>query len=330
LRGLVTIFGGSGFVGSHVVRALAKEGRRIRVAVRRPWRAYKLRLLGDVGQIEIVQASVRVPDTVGRALEGAEAAVYAVGALYESGAQDFASLHAEGPRVVAEASASLGLRRLVLVSAIGADPHAASKYARTKGQGEAAARETVPSLTILRPSVVFGPEDQFFNRFAAMATVSPVLPLIGGGHTRMQPVFVADVARAAATALADAATEGRTYELGGPGVHSFRELMQLMLLVIGRDRTLLPIPWDLARLLALGGDLAAMLRAPLPMIPPPPLTSDQVTLLQTDNVVSAGAQTFADLGVAATAMEPILPTYLYSYRKGGQYADLPRPTVLQA
>jgi len=293
--------------------------------VRRPWTAYKLRLLGDVGQIEIVQANVRAPQTVERALEGAEGAIYAVGVLFESGRQNFTSLQAEGPRLVAEAARRQGAERFVLMSAIGADLSSPSKYARTKAQGEAGARAASPSTTILRPSVVFGPEDQFFNRFAAMAQVSPVLPLIGGGHTRMQPVFVGDVARAAARALADPGAAGKTYELGGPGVHSFRELMATMLQVIGRDRILLPIPWGLARLLAAGGDLAAALRAPLPMIPPPPITTDQVQLLRADNVVAPGAATLADLGVEASALEPILPTYLYPYRKGGQFADLAPP-----
>jgi len=305
---------------------LAKEGRRIRVAVRRPWAAYKLRLLGDVGQIEIVQANVRAPETVERAAEGAEGVVYAVGALFESGRQDFGALHAEGPRVAAEAARRQGTERLVLISAIGADPHAMSKYARTKAEGEAAVREA-PGATILRPSIVFGPEDQFFNRFAAMAQVSPVLPLIGGGHTRLQPVFVGDVARAAARALADPATAGKTYELGGPGVHSFEELMRIMLQVIGRHPMLLPVPWGVARLLAVGGDLAAALRAPLPMIPAPPLTSDQVMMLLADNVVGPGAATLADLGVDASAFEPIIPTYLYPYRKGGQFADVAPPAA---
>jgi NADH dehydrogenase len=321
MRGLVTLFGGSGFVGSNIVRVLASQGRRIRVAVRRPWRAYKLRLLGDVGQIEIVQANVRVADSIERALEGAEAAVYAVGVLYESGPQRFESLHAEGPGLVAQIAGQLGVGRTVMISALGADPHSLSAYARTKAEGEAAARVASPGVTILRPSIVFVPEDHFFNRFAALATTSPVLPLIGGGTTRMQPVFVGDVARAVAAALADPATGGRIYELGGPGVHTFRALMEITLREIGRPRPLLPVPWPLASLIGRAGDLAAWARGPLPMIPEPPLTSDQVALLKSDNVVSPGAAGLAELGIQATAMEPILPTYLYPYRKGGQYAD---------
>jgi uncharacterized protein YbjT (DUF2867 family) len=325
MRGLVTIFGGSGFVGGQIVRALAKQGWRIRVAVRKPWRAYRLRLLGDVGQIEIVQANVRAPETVERALEGAEAVVYAVGVLFESGRQTYQSVQAEGPRTVAEAAARLGVGKFVLLSAIGADAGSASAYARTKAEGEAAVRAAIPAAVILRPSVVFGPEDQFFNRFAAMAVLSPALPLLGGGETRMQPVLVADVARATARALADPATAGRTYELGGPTVYSFRQLMEITLKEIGRPRMLITVPWGLARILGAAGDLQAALHGPLPMIPPPPVTTDQVALLKTDNVVAPGAPGLAELGVTPTALEPIIPTYLYRYRKGGQYADLEPP-----
>lgn len=320
MRGLVTLIGGSGFVGAQVVRTLAKQGWRIRVAVRRPWQAYKLRLLGDVGQIEIVQANVRVADTVARAMAGAEAAVYAAGVLYESGRQGFESLHVQGPREVAEAAAREGAR-LVLISALGSDPASPSRYGRTKAAGEAAAKAALPGVTILRPSIVFGPQDHFFNRFASLALLSPALPLVGGGATRMQPVFVGDVARAVAQALADPDTAGRVYELGGPGVHTFRDLMELMLREIGRRRWLVPVPWSVAEAIAIAGDAVAWLKGPLPMLPEPPLTSDQLAMLRTDNVVSPGAAGLADLGIAATAMAPILPTYLYPYRKGGQFAD---------
>ncbi|MGH6957024.1 MAG: complex I NDUFA9 subunit family protein, partial [Caulobacteraceae bacterium] len=325
MRGLVTVFGGSGFIGSQTVRALARRQWRIRVAVRRPWRAYRLRLLGDVGQIEIVQANVRAPETVERALEGAEGVVYSVGTLFESGRQDFANLQAAGPRLAAEGAARRGIETFVLVSAIGADPSSASRYARTKAEGEAAVRAALPDAVILRPSVVFGPEDRFFNRFAAMAVRSPALPLIGGGATRMQPVFVADVARAVAAALGEPDAAGATFELGGPNIYSFRELMEFTLKEIGRRRLLVPVPFGVARAIGAVGDLAAALRAPLPMIPEPPLTSDQVELLRRDNVVAAGAAGLAELGVPAAALEPIAPTYLYRYRKGGQYADLSPP-----
>jgi NADH dehydrogenase len=325
MQGLVTIFGGSGFVGSQIVRAQARRGARIRVAVRRPWQAYRLRLLGDVGQIEIVQANVRVPETIDAALDGAEGVVYSVGTLFESGKQGFAALQAEGPALVAEAAARLGARRFVLISAIGADAQSPSRYARTKAEGEAAVRAAMPAATILRPSIVFGQGDQFFTRFAALALISPVLPLIGGGATCFQPVFVADVARAVAQGLVDPAAAGVTFELGGPTVYSFRQLMEIMLAEIGRDRMLLPLPWELASLIGAVGDLQAVLHGPLPMLPPPQLTSDQVKLLRVDNVTAAAAPGLAALGVEPQALEPIIPTYLYPFRKGGQYADLEPP-----
>ncbi|HUZ14337.1 MAG TPA: complex I NDUFA9 subunit family protein [Caulobacteraceae bacterium] len=321
MRGLVTLFGGSGFVGQHAVRALARRGWRIRVAVRRPWRAYRLRLLGDVGQIEIVQANLRDRPSVAAALEGAEACVNAVGVLYEAGPQRFEALHAAGAGAVAEAAARAGVLRFVQISAIGADPGSPARYARTKAAGEAAARAALPQAVILRPSVVFGPEDRFFNRFAEMALVSPALPLVGGGKTRFQPVFVDDVARAVAAALADAASAGRTYELGGPGVYTFRELMQLTLREIGRRRLLVPLPWGLAQILGAGGDAVAALHGAAAIVPAPPLTTDQVALLRCDNVVAEAAAGLVDLGVAPTALEPIVPTYLYRFRNGGQYAQ---------
>jgi NADH dehydrogenase len=295
------------------------------VAARRPWQAYRLPMLGDVGQIEVTQANVRAPDTIERALEGAEAAIYAVGVLYESGGQRFEALHAEGPKLAAEAAGRLGARHFVHISSIGADAGSASAYARTKAAGEAGVQGAFPAATILRPSVVFGPGDQFFNRFAAMATLSPALPLIGGGATRMQPVFVGDIAQAAAQALADPAAKARTFELGGPAVRSFRELMEVMLAEIGRRRALVPVPWPAAEAIGFGGDLVASLRATLPMLPAPPLTTDQVRQLKVDNVVAAGAAGLSDLGVTPTPLEAVLPTYLYPYRKGGQFAELTPP-----
>ncbi|WP_375269747.1 complex I NDUFA9 subunit family protein, partial [Phenylobacterium sp.] len=211
MQDLVTVFGGSGFVGTQVVRALARAGLRVRVAVRRTNVAEGLRLLGDVGQIQIVQANIRNPESVARALEGAQACVNLVGVLYEAGRQKFASLHAMGARNVAEAARAAGVTRLVQMSAIGADAQSESKYARTKAEGEAAVREIFPDAVIIRPSIVFGPEDDFFNRFARMATLSPALPLIGGGKTRFQPVYVGDVAQAIARALRDPACAGQTY-----------------------------------------------------------------------------------------------------------------------
>ena len=316
MKGLVTVFGGSGFVGAQIVRALARDGARVRVAVRNPGRGYRLRMLGDVGQIEVVQANIRDAASVTRALDGAEACINAVAILYPSGRQTFDGLHVEAARGLAVAARARGIDRFVQISAIGADAGSVAHYARSKAAGEAAVREVIPGATIIRPSVVFGPDDQFFNRFASMATLSPVLPLIGGGHTRFQPVFVADVAAAIARAIADPATAGHVYELGGPSVYTFKALMTLVLAEIGLKRLLLDVPFPLANLLGAVGD--AMARLSLP----PPITTDQAALLRTDNVVADGALGLAALGVAASALEPIIPTYLYRYRKGGQYAEV--------
>ena len=329
MRGLVTVFGGSGFIGSQIVRALAKHGWRIRVAVRRPWQAYRLRLLGDVGQIEIVQANVRVAETVERALEGAEAVVYAVGAAFESGKQSFGVVHAEGPARAAETAARRGASQFVFISGIGADSASPSKAGRAKAEGEAAVRAAIPGAVILRPSVVFGPEDNFFNKLAQMAVMTPVMPVLAGA-TRVQPVLVADVARAVSAAVADPAAAGRTFELGGPSVYTLRQITEITLAEIGRARPLVSLPSGAAGLLGFGGDVLAFLRGPLPMLLPPPITTDQLALLTIDNVVADGAPGLADLGVTPTALEPIIPTYLYRYRKGGQYADLDAPAALRA
>jgi uncharacterized protein YbjT (DUF2867 family) len=314
MQNLVTVFGGSGFVGKQAVRQLAKAGWRIRVAVRNPAMAYKMRLAGDVGQIDIVQANVRNAASVRRALEGASAAVNLVAVARETGRQGFQALHVMGAHHVAEQARAAGVTRLVQMSALGADAASASKYARTKAEGEAAVREIYPDAVILRPSVVFGSEDHFFNRFAAMAGVSPVLPLVGGGHTRFQPVFVGDVSRAVARAVTDPACAGRTYELGGPAVFTFRQLMELMLAEIGKRRLLLPLPWPVATLVGQAADFGSFLA-------PPPITADQVSLLKSDNVTAPGAPGLAELGITPTTLEAVLPTYLYRYRRGGQYAD---------
>ena len=315
MQGLVTVFGGSGFLGSQVVRALAKGGSRLRVAVRNPGRGYRLRMLGDVGQIEVVQANIRDGASVERALQGAEACVNAVAVLHESGRQSFEALHVEGARRIATAAAARGVTRFVHVSALGASAHSLSAYARSKAAGEAAVREVIAGAVILRPSVIFGPDDAFFNRFARMACYSPLLPLIGGGATRFQPVYVSDVAQAVARAVWSADAIGEDFDLGGPSTYSFKELMILMLRVIQRRRALISIPFPMAELMAVAGDTAALLGVS------PPLTSDQVALLRTDNVVRPGARGLAELGVAPRALEPILPNYLYVYRRGGQYAE---------
>ena len=309
---LVTVFGGSGFIGRHLVRALVRSGWRIRIAVRRPDLAFHLQPLGRVGQIHAVQANLRFPDSVERAAEGSDAIVNLVGILYKSGKQTFDAVQAQGADAVARAAAA-NKAKLVQFSAIGADAKSKSDYARSKAAGEASALAAVPDAVIVRPSIAFGPEDSFFNRFAAMATVSPVLPLIGGGKTRFQPVFVGDIAAAVEAILAGRARPGVTYELGGPEVRTFEELMRLMLRVIDRKRLLVPIPFMLARMQAFI----------LEMLPKPLLTRDQVRLLERDNVVSAEAEseqrTLRGLGIAPTAMESVLPSYLVRFRRSGQF-----------
>lgn len=319
MQNLVTVFGGSGFIGAQAVRQLAKAGWRIRVAVRNPAKAYAMRLHGDVGQIDIVQANVRNPASLRRALAGAQAAMNLVAVPYETGRQGFQAVHVMGAKNVADAAREEGVGRLVHMSALGADPDSDSKYARTKGQAETMTRLAFDGAVIVRPSVVFGPEDDFFNRFAAMAQISPVLPLVGGGHTRFQPVFVGDVGKALAILTGSPEAAGQTYELGGPAAYSFHELMEIMLAEIGKRRVLAPIPWPIARVLGALGDLSLSLIGD--GLIRPPVTSDQVTLLRTDNVVSGTLPGLADLGITPTTLEAVLPEYLYRYRKGGQYAD---------
>ena len=306
---VVTVFGGSGFIGRYVVKRLAQQGWFVRVAVRRPSRAAFLQPLGDVGQITPLRAPLQDEGAVRDVLEGAEAAINLVGVLFERGKQSFEAVHLDGARRVAEAAAAAGVKHLVQISAIGAEATADAKYARTKGAAEQAVRQAFPAAVVLRPSIVFGPEDEFFNLFASMAQLSPALPLIGGGRTRFQPVYVGDVADAVARALTDPACAGKTYELGGPRVYSFRELLELMLRQIGRRRLLLPLPFWAATLEA----------AVLEWLPTPLLTRDQVKLLRRDNVVSEGALTLADLGIRPTAVEVILPTYLDRFHKGGRF-----------
>lgn len=310
---LITVFGGSGFIGRHVVRALAQRGYRIRVGCRRPDLAGHLQPLGNVGQIQAVQANVRVRWSVDRAVEGADHVVNLVGVLAESGRQKFPAVHDFGARAVAEAARGVGAG-LTHLSAIGADAESESVYARTKAAGERAVQQTIADATIFRPSIVFGPEDQFFNRFANMARFSPVLPLIGGGETRFQPVYVADVAKAIALAVDGSIARGKTYELGGPNVLTFRQCMEEMLDVIERHRVLVPVPWWLAELQG----------AVLGMLPGKLLTTDQVTLLKSDNVVSAQAdnerRTFAGIGITPQSTGTMLPSYLWRYRAAGQFS----------
>ncbi|MGJ4890176.1 complex I NDUFA9 subunit family protein [Bradyrhizobium sp. HKCCYLRH3099] len=310
---LVTVFGGSGFVGRNVVRALAKRDYRIRVAVRRPELAGHLQPLGRVGQIHTVQANLRYPDSVAAALRDSHVAINLVGILTESGAQTFDAVQAEGAATVAKAAAAAGAR-LVHVSAIGADAESASAYARAKAAGEAAALAAVPEAVIMRPSVVFGPEDQFTNRFAGLARIAPFLPLVGGGETKMQPVYVGDVANAVADAVDGKAQAGATYELGGPEVLSFREILKIILDITDRDRMLLPLPFGLAKLQA-----AFLQFAPGPL----KLTPDQVELLRRDNVVSEAAKaaglTLQGLGITPDSLEAVGPQYLWRFRPAGQF-----------
>jgi len=311
---LVTVFGGSGFLGRAVVRALCKRDYRIRVAVRRPELAGHLQPLGRVGQIHAVQANLRYPASVEAAMRGAEVAINLVGILAPGGAQSFEAVHEAGAGTVAKAAAAGGAR-MVHVSAIGADANSASRYARTKAAGEEAVLSAVPSATILRPSVVFGPEDDFTNRFAALARISPALPLIGGGVTKMQPVYVGDVATAVAEAVDGKAKAGAAYELGGPEVLSMRDILQIILATIERDRMLVSLPFGIAKLQAL-----FLQFAPGPF----KLTPDQVELLRSDNVVSEAAKaaelTLEGLGILPDSLEAIVPQYLWRFRKAGQFA----------
>jgi NADH dehydrogenase len=310
---LVTVFGGSGFLGRHVVRALVKRDYRVRVAVRRPELAGHLQPLGKVGQIHAVQANLRYPASVTAAMRDASIVVNLCGILTESGAQSFDAVQAQGAGTIADAAQAVGAR-MVHVSAIGADAGSESGYARAKAAGEAAVLAAVPSATILRPSVVFGPEDQFTNRFASLARMAPVMPLFGA-DTRMQPVYVGDVATAVADAVDGKTRAGATYELGGPEVLTMREILDIILATIERKRMLVPVPFGIARLKATFLQFAPGAFK---------LTPDQVALLRVDNVVSDSAKaaglTLAGLGIAADSLEAIAPQYLWRFRATGQFA----------
>ena len=303
------VLGGSGFIGRYIVQRLAARGDVIPVGCRRAEDAKFLKPLGDVGQIATLNLTIGDEQIMPAFLAGNDALVNCVGILRESGSQTFDRVHHTGPARLARLAREAGIERFVHISAIGADSRSSSAYARTKAAGEAAVRDAFPTVTILRPSVVFGAEDQFFNQFAAMATISPVLPLIGGGHTRFQPVYVGDVAEAVVKCLDDPTTAGRTYELGGPKVYTFRELIELMLGEIRRKRLLVDLPFG----------LAAIQARLMSILPNPPLTPDQVELLKRDNVVSSGALTLAALGITPTAVEGVLPSYLDRFRRGGWY-----------
>jgi uncharacterized protein YbjT (DUF2867 family) len=319
---LITIFGGSGFLGRHVVRALAKRNYRIRVAVRRPDLAGHLQPLGRVGQIHAVQANVRYRPSVASAVSGSDIVINLVGILFESGRQRFDAVQSSGAEAVALAAAAHNAR-MIHVSAIGAAENSRAAYGRAKWHGERLVLAATPDATIFRPSILFGPNDDFFNRFAAMAQVSPALPLIGGGRTRFQPVFAGDVAAAIAKAADGETMPGTTYEVGGPDIFTFRQLMKYILAITGRRRVLAPLPFPVAKLQALGFELLSKL--PLPFVATPLLTRDQVDLLRYDNVVSDQAsrdgRTLEGLGITPHPVGEIVPTYLWRFRKAGQFHD---------
>ncbi len=314
---LVVVFGGSGFIGTHIVRALCKDGWRVRIACRRPHRALHLQVCGQVGQVQLVQANIRMPASIDRALEGADAVVNLVGVLFEQGRQKFSSLHERGADLVAKRSAAYGVKTFIHMSALGADDNSPSIYAQSKGAGERLVRQSIPEAVIIRPSVVFGPGDGLFERFAAMALYSPALPLIGGGQTRFAPLYVADLARAVVRALDDVAAAGQTYELGGPEVLTLEQIMRLTVQIIRRKRLLVPVPFMIATFLGLVGEILGA----LPFIEPF-LTRDQVLLLRQDNVPDGSLPGFEALGIVdLETAEAIIPEYLERYRHHGQFND---------
>lgn len=314
--GLVTIFGGSGFVGAQVARAMARRGWRVRIAVRKPALAHELRMAGDVGQVQLTRCDINDKDQVAAALQGADVAINLVGILHETGRRKFDALHVEGAYNIAEAARAAGVKQLVQMSAIGADVDSGADYARTKGEAEVVVRQLFSEAVIVRPSIIFGTGDNFLNRFAAMAVSSPVMPLVGGGETRLQPVSVGDVAEAVARTASDPACAGQTYELGGPAVWTLKALIQFILRETGRDRMLVSVPFAIARL------LGSVLQIPAAIGLAPALTADQVRMLETDNVVTDGALGLGDLGIEPTGIEAVAERYLWRYRVGGQYAEI--------
>jgi len=306
--GRVTVFGGSGFIGRQIVESLLIAGASVRVGVRHPEKAEFKPPPGTQGLVELVYGNVLEAESVAAAVDGADHVINLVGILHETPRQKFAQIHEEGARCVAAAVKQAGVKRLAHMSALGASETSPSEYARSKAAGERAVRQLVPEATIVRPSVVFGPQDDFFNRFARMAMLAPALPLIGGGKTRFQPVYVGDVSKAYLAILADPASRRRTYELGGPDIYTFRQLMELLLSEIDRKRLLLPLPFFAAEILG----------ALLQVLPKPPITRDQVKLLKADNIVNGIAPGLADLGIEPQSLKVILPVYLKTFRKRGR------------
>jgi uncharacterized protein YbjT (DUF2867 family) len=310
---IVTLIGGSGFVGRHIARALAKRGYRIRVGCRRPDLAGHVQPLGTPGQIMPIQVNVRYPASLAAACDGAYAAMNLTGVLSSGGAQSFEAVHVFGAEACAKAARTAKASVFIQMSALGADVNSGSEYAKSKGQGEVRAKAAFPGAVILRPSIVFGPEDNFFNQFAGMSRLAPALPLIGGGVTKFTPVFVGDVAEAVAKLIDAGEATGKTYELGGPEVFTFKQLLEFTLDTIGRKRLLLPLPWPVAKVLG----------TVLGVMPGAPLTADQVELLKTDNVVSDAAtregRDLSGLGITPSSIQGIVPSYLYRFRKAGQF-----------
>ncbi|HEY1735188.1 MAG TPA: complex I NDUFA9 subunit family protein [Methylovirgula sp.] len=321
---LVTIFGGSGFLGRHVAHELARRGWRIRIATRRPDLSFPTQPSGRVGQIMPVQANLRFPESIAPAIDRADAVINLVGILRPRGPQTFETIHERGARALAEAAKAAGIENFVHVSALGADLESPSLYARTKAAGEAAVLETLPSAIVLRPSVVFGPEDQFFNRFAAMARLIPALPLIGGGKTKLQPVYVGDVAEAAGIALDGKAQSGKIYELGGPEIASLKDIMRFVVKVTERKRLLLPLPFPLAWTMAAATEAA--MAVSFGFFPDLfEVTRDQVELLRRDNIVSDAAmtdgRTLMGLGIAPESFQALEPAALVRFRKTGRFSE---------
>lgn len=318
---VVTVFGASGFVGRQVVRVLAGQGWRVRAVCRRPNLAGYLLPNGAPGGIQLFRGNVRSEKSVAKALAGADAVVNSVGVLFGRGAQSFEALHIDAAGTIARCAKAEGVRALTQVSALGADPTAHSRYGQTKGEGERRVREVFPAASVLRPSLIFGPDDRFFNLFAWAARMSPFLPLIGGGRMRLQPVYVGDVASAVAQTLEREDAQGKTFELGGPNVYTLKELMGLVMRYGGRRRLLVPVPFVAAKAAAF------FVQMPSLVLPFPPLLAvDYVRQLQRDNVVTAGAATLADLGIDARALETVVPAYLKRFCPKGQFE---RPSEAQ-
>ncbi|HEY2068449.1 MAG TPA: complex I NDUFA9 subunit family protein [Rhizomicrobium sp.] len=315
---LVTIFGGSGLLGRYAVRAFADDGWRIKVGVRHPNLAQYLPPMGHVGQVLVRHSDARDADDVAAAIKGADVVVNLVGILNPGGGQNYEAVHIEAPRTIARAAREAGVTTLIHVSTMNISPDSTSAYARSKAEGEIALREEFPDATLIKPSLVFGPEDKFFNKFAGLARILPFLPLIGGGHTKFQPVFAGDVAQAILNCANDPTTRGKSYELGGPAVVSVKDILTLILRDTYRSRPLIPVPFWLAKLKAVF----------LQFLPGKLLTPDQVEFLKTDNIVQPGALTFADLGIVPDSMDAVLPSYLWRFRPLGQYEESARERAI--